>query len=864
MRLSRCPLIASMPALVLILLSGLTALGQNRTGPFTHEPRSVRSRSLDQHHIRLEMDYDFASKKVACRAVLTAKLFQADDTVRLDAAEIKVEEVRLLEPAEKTLAFKTNDGQLAIELDQEYPAGQELQLAIRYDVESPDHGIHFVDVTDDKSQKPMAWTQNEPEYARYWIPCIDTPADRLTSEVLVTVPETLYVLSNGVLRSKTFTGDGRVRWHWDQREPHVPYLISVVVGEFAAFKQTWRGLPVNAYVPPGRIEDAARSFEKTPQMLEYFSNQVGVRYPWEKYSQICVDEYQWGGMEHTSATTLNVHTLHDERAHLDVSSDNLVAHELIHQWYGNLLTCKDWGEIWLNESFATYFATLWTEHDKGWDEATWERYEEAQEYLEEDKRYRRSIVNYRYNSPENMFDGHSYPKGGRVLHMLRFVLGDEAFWRAIHHYTVKNSSRGVETADLRIAIEEATGQGLNWFFDQWLNHGGHPEFDVRWRWDDEANMVHVQVRQTQKVNAVTPLFHMPVEIELAGSDGSTIHRVEVSEKEEHFHFSADQRPARVSFDPRDWILKTLKEHKSKEEWLDQLAHDEHLMCRVRAAQALAAFDNDQDAAGALINAASQNSFWTVRQEAAKALGKFSGSNVRKALIDVARQDDKSFVRRAAIASLASFKHDTTARALRTVVEQDRSYYAVAEALKSLAKVAAEDSKQDLIAALDQESHSEVILEAACKGLSDLKLTEAAEKIARLLEDETSLERRVLLVGTLAKLKADNDDAQQALYELVAEDDRRVRQRAIEALVDVGDPEAIGHLLEQRSKTETPGAIRALDEAIEKLRGKERNMEQLRQEIETLRENNRQLEERLEKLENSREQKQASQAPRRVR
>lgn len=175
-------------------------------------------------------------------------------------------------------------------------------------------------------------------------------------------------------------------------------------------------------------------------MMDFFSRKIGYRYPWPKYAQICVDEYNWGGMEHTSATTLNLGTLHDERAHLDVSSDNLVAHELAHQWWGDLLTCKDWGELWLNESFATYFATLWTEHDLGWDEAVWARQNEANDYLREDARYRRSIVNYRYNTPEQMFDGHSYPKGGRVLHMLRGELGEEAFWRGIETAIFKSIS----------------------------------------------------------------------------------------------------------------------------------------------------------------------------------------------------------------------------------------------------------------------------------------------------------------------------------------------------------------------------------------------------------------------------------------
>jgi aminopeptidase N len=236
-------------------------------------------------------------------------------------------------------------------------------------------------------------------------------------------------------------------------QTHVSYLMSVVVGEYDVYEKAWDGIPVVGYVPKGRAADMERSFQKVPAMVEYFSKQIGVRYPWPKYAQVCMEDFS-GGMENTSATTLTVDTLHDERAHADVSSDNLTSHELAHQWFGDLMTCKDWGETWLNESFATYFATLWMEHDLGWDEALWQRHGEEETYMQTDRRYRRPIISYTYDAPSAMFDAHSYPKGGRVLHMLRFVLGDELFWKAVRNYTQKNQFRTVEAADLRVAIEQ--------------------------------------------------------------------------------------------------------------------------------------------------------------------------------------------------------------------------------------------------------------------------------------------------------------------------------------------------------------------------------------------------------------------------
>ncbi len=425
-------------AVCLLLLSTTPSWSEVKRGPFTQPPRSVRSRDVDQRHVRLELKFDFDKQEIRGRETLTLKPFTPVKQVTLDAADMKILHVALIQekqPAKK-LKFRTPKNKLEIDLPREYTSEQSFKLLIEYHIVHPKHGAHFV-IPDKREpgRLTMVWTQSETEYAHYWYPCIDSPTDRLTSEIVATVPEKFFVLSNGQLQSNKKNNDGTRTMHWSQAKTHVPYLLSVVAGEFEAHQQKWDGIPVTSYVPTGRLPDAARSFDKTPAMMKFFSEKIDLRYPWSKYTQICVDEYAWGGMEHTTATTLNLGTLHDARAHLDVSSDGLVAHELAHQWWGDLLTCKDWGEIWLNESFATYFTTLWTEHDLGWNQATWDRHREAESYKQEDKsRYRRPIVSYRYSDPSNVFDRHSYPKGARVLHMLRHELGDDLFWKSIQLY----------------------------------------------------------------------------------------------------------------------------------------------------------------------------------------------------------------------------------------------------------------------------------------------------------------------------------------------------------------------------------------------------------------------------------------------
>ncbi len=816
--------------LVVVVLGFLCvsfAAAEDRRGPYTHPPRSIRSRDVHQQHLRLELSVDLDKETFHGRAVHIMSPLKPIRAVQLDAADMKIEKVSIGEGAnaskQRELKFETRSNVLEISLDREYAAGETFTLTVDYRVDHPTKGAHFV-VPDESepSRSRSFWTQGEPEDARFWFPCIDSPSDRLTSEVLVTVPKKYFVLSNGVQRDKTENADGTHTFHWVQEQSLATYLVSVVVGEFDAYEQKWDGIPITSYVPKGRLPDAERSFKKTASMVEYFSKQIGVRYPWPKYAQICADDFG-GGMENTSATTLPAETLHDERADLDVSSDNdnLIAHELAHQWWGDLVTAKDWAEIWLNESFATYFATLWTEHDLGMDEATWARHKEAEIYLSLDKDlYRRPIVSYTYDEPWGMFDSESYQKGGRVLHMLRFVLGDELFWKSLRHYAEKHRLGTVEAADLRIAIEEATGQGLNWFFDEWLNHAGHPEFTVSWRWDDATKTVLVTVKQTQQVDNATPLFETPVEIEVATRNSTVVRRVNVSHATETFHFSMDSQPTRVCFDPRDWILKKLSFDKSKEELLDQLAHDDHVMCRIEAIEGLSQFPDleDADVLEALAKASRADSFWAVRQEAVKALGKFSGDKPRDSLIEVALHEVKSTVRIAAIEALASFKHDTTRAALRAVIQQDRSYFAVAAALRTLVKVDRDGCRADLLAALGVPSHREAILQAASEGLVDLKDLSAVPVLLALENQPSSALRRVIVIGALARLKSDDASIVARLDKELDNSRPMVRGSAVDALVKLGDPRAIELLVARRAKEKRYGRLsRAIDKALVTLR-----------------------------------------------
>ena len=363
--------------------------------------------------------------------------------------------------------------------------------------------------------------------------------------------------------------------------------------------------------------------DNTPRMIELFSTKTGVDYPWVKYAQI-VPEMFLGAMENTSATTHSYRLMPDERASLDYSPDDVVAHELAHQWFGDLLTCRDWGHIWLNESFATFMEEVWMEHDKGIDEARTDFRRNLQLYLEADKRGRRPIVYnvYRKHGDE-LFDRHVYEKGSLVLNLLRFTLGEDAFWRAINLYLERNRGREVITADLERAIEEATGRSMARYFEQWVYKAGHPEFSVSYSWDDAQQMAKVSVKQTQEVTDLTPVFVTPVEIAFMVEDAvdgrkkgqkATLRsfRVTIEEAQQTFYFPLERRPLSVRFDQGGWLPKTLDFKRPSELLRYQLIHDPDVLGRIEAAEALGTLA-DEASIKALEEALVNEPFWSATQ-----------------------------------------------------------------------------------------------------------------------------------------------------------------------------------------------------------------------------------------------------------
>ena len=533
--------------------------------------------------------------------------------------------------------------------------------------------------------------------------------------------------------------------------------MTLAVGDFAEIQDEWQTLPVTYYVEKGREEDARRSMGKTPRMIEFFSDKYGYPYPFPKYAQVCVDDFIFGGMENTSTTLLTDRCLLDERAALDNRvTENLVAHELAHQWFGDLVVIKHWSHAWIKEGMASYSEVMWTEQEYGAEDAAYYRLLEARNYLVEDSsRYRRPIVTHIYREAIELYDRHLYEKGSCVYHMIRAELGDELFWQAIHTFVQDNAHKTVETIDLLRAIEKATGRNLLFLFDQYVYRGGHPDFKVAYSWDGDSNLAKVTVTQTQAKEgnngSNSDLFDLKLPIafgyiqgrEEAGEQVNNpksqipnpkLFTVRVHEHEQSFYFPLEEKPQFVSFDAGNHFLKTVSLEYPLPELKAQLEFDPDPISRIYAAEALAK-KGGLEAVKALSTALLRDSFWGVRSEVAKQLAEIKLDQAFHGLV-AGLKDEHALVRRAVVEALANIKTDESYKALKPLVQKgDASYYVEAAAAKALGAIAAanleEKPKEDQVLKLlksvlkERAGWNEVVRSGAIAGLSQRKTSVAA-------------------------------------------------------------------------------------------------------------------------------------------
>ncbi|MBV9215734.1 MAG: HEAT repeat domain-containing protein [Acidobacteria bacterium] len=597
----------------------------------------IRSRKIDVKHLDIDIRFDWDKEQAMGSTIVTFAPFEDTDKFTLDAAEMTIDSVTL-SPAGAKLAFAYDDksiqDNLEIRLDRVYKAGEDVSVKIDYAthhvntasdanlIQSFGSGLRFVKPTKDDPRHPrQIWSQGESEFNRYWFPSYDSPNDFRTTDLKATVGKDFYVVSNGKLMSVKDNSDGTHTFDWRMDQPYANYLTSVAVLQTTPVTMDFDGIPVYGFGYKGEEKEVAATTKNLPATIRFFSEITGVKYQYPQYAQSFVADFP-GGMENITATTQQEEMIHDERELLDQDSESLQSHELGHQWFGDYVTCRDWGQIWLNESFATYMQMMWTEKFKGHDSFLYDdvRDNHNQVINTWNNGYRRPIVTKYYADKDALFDTYAYPAGGSVLHMLRKHLGDKLFFASLHKYLVDNAHQPVSTEDLRIAIEETTGQSMDWFFDEWLYRMGHPIFDVTQSYDEAKKQLTLNVKQVQKIDLnneypQTEFFQSYVDVEI----DNRIERVWLKPQAENvFTFNAATKPKLVNFDYESTLLKEMKFDKSVDDLIYQAKNDKDVLGRRWAMAELGQKANGADRArivAALMDDAEHDPFFRLRRGA---------------------------------------------------------------------------------------------------------------------------------------------------------------------------------------------------------------------------------------------------------
>jgi len=664
---------------ILILAVSLPSFGQ--TVEWSKKAlQSERSRSYDALHYLVKIKLDLDRKAFEGAATVTVASFREGlATCVLDAEEFTVTSV--LSEDGLPLKFDQTAKELAVHLLRPYKFGEELSFTCFYHGQDPKIGLQFMAESVDNPQ--IVFSDSFPENVHHWFPCFDYPNDKVTNEIVATVKSGLKVAANGRLVSVIEDkAAGTVTYHWSQDLPHSTYLIFLAAAPYVVVRDSYGTLPVNYWVYPRDEAKVEATYGKTPKMIEFFNRIYGYDYPWQKYDQVSVPS--GGGAESTSATAMTHRIMVDEKGEPDFPAIGIVSHELAHQWWGDLITLRSWAHTWLNESFGTYSDYLYHRYEKGDDEGAVNLLGKLNAYLREAKtRYIRPIVSDRYDQPGDMFDSHTYPKGARVLHMLRSLVGDEPFFKTLSHFLHRYAFDAVDTDDFIRSVKTVTGQNLDWFFDQWLFKPGHPVFEVKSEWDAAAKVVRLRVAQVQDFSKGVPVFRVPVSIKLVAPGKTDIRKVWIKEREETFEFPLETRPLLVRFDEDNVLIKEITFPKERDELLYQLEHDD-VIGRMGAAGELLAFKEDPRTAAGLIASVKSDPFWAVRKSSLEALAQIKAKN-GPAVFKKACQDPDSQVRAAALVALGDLKDRTLLDFYKGLFQKDASYRVQAEALRALGK-----------------------------------------------------------------------------------------------------------------------------------------------------------------------------------
>lgn len=665
-----------------------------------YEYKASAPRTTDVIHTSLDLHFDWEKESVKGIATIIASPYFYDlDTAVLDAKGFEIHSITLKSETDHPLEYTYDRRKLRIALGKTYTRKDTFTIAIDYTAFpsqlpkggsaaiTADQGMYFINAQgQNPNETRQIWTQGETEANSGWFPTVDKPNEKMTQEIFLTVENTFKTLSNGRLIYSVLHADGTRTDYWKQDKPHAPYLAMVAIGEFSEVQDTWRDLQVNYYVDSAYEDDAMAIFGNTPEMLTFYSTILGYDYPWEKYHQVVVHDFVSGAMENTTAVIHGEFVQRSKRQLIDADFEEVIAHELFHHWFGDLVTTESWSNLPLNEAFATYGEYLWIDHKYGSDEAGFHLMQDLQAYLRESETKNVDLIRFHYAHRDDMFDSHSYAKGGRVLHMLRQILGDEAFFASLRHYLEKHEYQTAEVHDLRLAFEETTGLDLNWFFDQWFLDNGHPKVDIRYRL--EGDSLVVEISQLQDMERF-PMYRLPLEIAIYenGKAAPGIEKVTVSGPESRFVFPVSNVDLVVT-DAQQMMLWEKSEEKPDSWWAYQYRNGKKFLARYEALQNLHLRGKDSIAT-AVVREALDDPFWFIRQQALQYIdpSMFSARpDIPGKIRKMAQSDPKSQVRQTALSMLASlFPEDSSTLSIHVAALRDSSYLVLGTALAHFAE-----------------------------------------------------------------------------------------------------------------------------------------------------------------------------------
>jgi aminopeptidase N len=699
-----------------------------------------RARSYDLIHQVVRVAFDWKRQATVGSTTITVAGLAGSkplSAIALDAEGMRIKSVTsggtASVPGTRQLSYDYDKHTLTVTLPAPLRAGQRVTISVDYESSTPRKGAYF------NVRKHVVWTQGETEDTRYWVPTYDYPNDKETWEFFIRSAKNEHALSNGRLVGSRPIGTDSIEWHWAQEKPASTYLMTTVVGNYAVVsdRPSANGATIAYWTYPDSVEAAKRGFAGTPDAVDLFSRKTGVPYPWPKYDQIVIPDFQFGGMENVTATSQNdAEIIYPASALPQAYSGGLMSHELGHQWYGDLLTTRRWDDIWLNEGFATFMEQTYIEASLGVNEGAYDRLGGRNSVVAADVGGRRPLVYGRWerNPFELFFSGHIYPKGAAVLQMLRHQLGDELFWKSMQRYTLDHAYGNVVTADLQRAFEQTTGRSFKTFFDQWVYGAGMPVFQVSAVYDKAAGSVTIDAREVQPRDSLTGFFDVDSDIEIVTDGGTVRGVVPVRNGTGTTKFPVKSEPRSIRWDKGGWILGLTDFPRSTNMLAYQLKSDDDVLGRIEAVELLGKRPDDDIAVAAIIDASHADPFWAVRARAARALGTWAVQRpptqhvaeynaVHIALLDASRDADAR-VRQEAANSLAAFPGDQTVSRLRDLAVNDSNPFVRGHALASYVVLAREASLPLVREILPQDVWRNVIRTPVLPLLSSLGTPEA--------------------------------------------------------------------------------------------------------------------------------------------